>query len=167
MELKELTDKTLELFNAKNTTELIESLNPDDQEKMKAFKNLVGDDLSIDWLQKIYQYYEADRKGNKQDFTPPTLARLIGSLALLDEKERVIDMCAGSGALTIQLWSLNRNLKFECLEFDAHVLPTLIYNLALRNIDAIVKQMDVLQNDVKAVFKINHTEKEFGEVIKQ
>lgn len=58
MELKELTEKTLSLFNSKNTTELINKLprywnNNDIKAKFKA---LVGD-LSIDWLQKIFQYY--------------------------------------------------------------------------------------------------------------
>lgn len=58
MELKELIEKTLSLFNSKNTTELINKLprywnNNDIKAKFKA---LVGD-LSIDWLQKIFQYY--------------------------------------------------------------------------------------------------------------
>ena len=55
MELKELTEKTLVLFNSKNTTELIKKLHSywNDNDAKTKFKELVGD-LSIDWLQKIF-----------------------------------------------------------------------------------------------------------------
>ena len=72
MELKELSEKTLQIFQAENIFDLgqklMESLN--NEEKMEAFAELVGGDLSTDWLQKIYQYYLADRKDKKQDYTP-------------------------------------------------------------------------------------------------
>ena len=70
MELKELTDRALELFGVDNPdnlgSALMESVSNTD--KLKAFCDLVGGDLSIDWLQMIYQYYLADRKEKKQDY---------------------------------------------------------------------------------------------------
>lgn len=112
MELKELTEKTLVLFNSKNTTELIKKLPScwNDNDTKAKFKKLVGD-LSIDWLQKIFQYYEADRKNKKQDYTPTTLAKLMASLALRNGDKHITDMCAGSGALTIQCWNLNHDIE--------------------------------------------------------
>lgn len=165
MELKELTEKVLALFQAKSTAELIKKLPEywnDDNTKTK-FVELVGD-LSVDWLQKIFQYYEADRKDKKQDYTPTTLAKLMATLALRNGESHITDMCAGSGALTIQCWNLNHSIEAECLEFDSKVIPILIFNLAVRNINATVYQMDVLQQEVTNSWSIAAGDR-FGKVI--
>lgn len=155
MELKELVDKTLEMFGARNTQELKEKIfeicKSNDEPMFANFKELVGD-LSIDWLQKIFQYYEADRKDKKQDYTPKCLAEFCGRLA--GEADVVVDMCAGSGALTIQKWGLNKNQKFELYEFDENVIPYLLFNMMLRNIDCTVYQSDVLQDEIFRKYRI-------------
>lgn len=147
MELKTLTDKTLEIFNIKSVSELSKALldatTRNDFSKYAQFKNLIGD-LSVDHMQKIFQYYEADRKEKKQDYTPKSLARLIADLTQTCDERYVIDLCAGTGALTIQKWNTNHNIHFVCVEFDINVIPFLIFNLAIRNIDAIVIHGDVL-----------------------
>lgn len=165
MELKELTEKVLVLFNSKNTTELIKKLPSywNDNDVKAKFKSLVGD-LSVDWLQKIFQYYEADRKEKKQDYTPTTLAKLMATLALRGGEDHITDMCAGSGALTIQCWNLNHDIVAECLEFDEKVIPILLFNLAVRNIEATVYQMDVLQQEVTNSWQVV-SGNEFGKVI--
>lgn len=169
MELKELTDKTLKIFNIDNTADLpqklMECVEQEDIETYEKFENLVGD-LTTDWMQKIYQYYLADRKEKMQDYTPKSLAKLMGALALQKHDGRVIDMCAGSGALTIQTWAINKNLEFECLEYDEKVLPILIFNMAIRNIRSTVKHMDVLQDEILNIYTIEPTEK-YGKVVKQ
>ena len=78
MELKELTDKTLELFGVTSPEKLGSALLAacGDPDKLRTFRELVGGDLSVDWMQKIYQYYLADRKEKKQDYTPASLAQL-------------------------------------------------------------------------------------------
>lgn len=165
MELKELTEKVLALFQAKSTGELIKKLPEywnDDNTKTK-FAELVGD-LSVDWLQKIFQYYEADRKDKKQDYTPTTLAKLMATVALRNNENHITDMCAGSGALTIQCWTINHDIEAECLEFDEKVIPILLFNLAVRNIKAKVYQMDVLQQEVTNSWQVV-TGDEFGKVI--
>lgn len=151
MELKELSEKTMKLFNVKDITDLKESLYKtvinNDIEKMKKFKEIVNNDLSIDWLQKIFQYYEADRKEKKQDYTPTSLARFVAKLAKGNE---IIDMCAGSGSLTIQKWNVNHECKFTLYELDKNVIPYLLFNLMIRNIEARVFQIDILS---QVVFK--------------
>ena len=62
-------------------------------------------------------------------------------------------MCAGSGALTIQKWNQNKNITFNLYELDSDVIPFLLFNLAVRNIDAKVYNMDVLSGEVFAVYK--------------
>ena len=84
MELKELSEKTLQIFQAENIFDLgqklMESLN--NEEKMEAFAELVGGDLSTDWLQKIYQYYLADRKDKKRNFRALWIQRINAAARL-------------------------------------------------------------------------------------
>lgn len=81
MELKELCEKIKEIFEISDISELSKKLFDvcmnNRHEYMDQFCNVVSD-LSIDWLQMIFQYYEADRKEKKQDYTPLTLARFFG-----------------------------------------------------------------------------------------
>lgn len=147
MELKELTDRTLELFGVDNPDNLGSALmeSVSNTEKLKAFCDLVGGDLSVDWIQMIYQYYLADRKEKKQDYTPKTLARFMGMLA--GDDETTVDMCAGSGALIIQKWNQNHDLEFKAIEIDGNVIPFLLFNMVLRNIRCDVCQMDALTDE--------------------
>lgn len=163
MELKELTDKTLQLFHVTDVADLGKALmeHLGDTDNMCEYKALVYGDLTIDWLQMIYQYYMADREKKKQDFTPACLGKLMSKLA--GSADTIVDMCAGSGALTIQRWAENPGQKFELYEIDENVIPYLLYNLALRNIEADVWQGDVLTGDFTARYKVMKGE-EYGKV---
>lgn len=166
MELQQLKEEVNSIFETKNTKELKEKLYDvcinDKVEYYKKFKELVKD-LDTDYLQKIYQYYEADREEKKQDYTPQSLAEFVAKLSETEDEDIIIDMCAGSGALTIQKWKSNKNLKFICLEYDENVIPFLLFNLAIRNIEAEVKQIDVLENELFKHYKVNKRD-EFGKV---
>lgn len=168
MELSELTAQTIQIFGCQFPNELpgkIEKCVLDhDLAKFQAFKSLVGD-LEIDWLQRIFQYWMADRKEKMQDFTPASLADLLGMIATTEKPSTITDMCSGSGALTIAAWKHSKNTNFECLEFDETVIPFLLFNLAVRNIKATVKHMDVLALDVICEYKVTPTD-DFSEVIK-
>ena len=164
MELKELTEKTLELLQLKSTSEMSEALmsivKSNDSDVYEEFKQLVNNDLTIDWLQKIFQYYQADRKEKMQDYTPKSLADFMGRLA--GDSDTIIDMCAGSGALTIQKWNYNHDQKFILYEFDEKVIPFLAFNMAIRNIEARIYHADVLQNEIFHIYEI-HRSKKYGE----
>ena len=103
MELKELTEWLLDLLGIQDVKEIPEALmkvvKENNTSKYEKFSEKLPD-MSTDWLQKVYQYYLADRKEKMQDYTPKSLARFVSRLA--GEQDVVIDMCAGSGALTIQ-----------------------------------------------------------------
>ena len=167
IELSELTKNVLEIFEIETQEDLSKSIYDavmsDDVKKYEKFEILVQD-LSVDWLQMIYQYWLADREGKKQDYTPKSLALFLAKM-MIPECGTVLDMCAGSGALTIQAWAENPDLEFECIEFDENVIPLLLFNLAVRNIKAIVKHQDVLSEDLFAVYIVEPREKH-GEVIK-
>lgn len=162
MELKQLCEKTTELFGIENISQLSNKLLSvcleNQREYMEKFVDTVGD-LSVDWLQKIFQYYEADRKEKMQDYTPLTLARFVGKLTQTDIEQSVYDLCAGSGALTIQKWNLNHDLHFVCYEYDKKVIPLLLFNLAVRNIDALVINGDALQDETFTRYTVKRGEK--------
>lgn len=165
MELKELSKKVMNLFSISSVQDLgdalMECVNENNEAKMMQFVDAVGGDLSVDWLQKIYQYYCADREEKKQDYTPKCLAQFLSRL--IGDSEETIDMCAGSGALTIQRWAENRDTEFILYEIDEKVIPYLIFNMVIRNIPAIINQTDILQNETVNAWKIRRGER-FGKV---
>lgn len=167
MELSELTEKVQAAFEITDIGKLSETLLgivlTDDTSKYELFENLVKT-LDVDWLQMIYQYWLADRENKKQDFTPKSLALFLAKM-ITPEYGTVVDMCAGSGALTIQAWAENPNLEFECIEFDENVIPILLFNLAVRNIKATVRHQDVLSENLFAVYTVEPREK-YGKVMK-
>lgn len=160
MELKELSEKVKSLFEAEDIDELpkriLNTVKDNDSEKYEDFCKIVKD-LSIDWLQMIYQYYLADRKEKMQDYTPKSLALFMGKL--IGDAEVITDLCAGSGALTIQKWCMNNEQKFELYEFDENVIPFLLFNMAIRNIECTVYHSDVLKQEVFHTYKIIRGEK--------
>lgn len=158
MELKELTEKTKELFNAETGdlgSKIFETVMNNDVTVYEKFCDIVKD-LSVDWLQMIYQYYYADRKEKMQDYTPKSLALFMGKLA--GEADKITDLCAGSGALTIQRWNMNHEQRFELYEFDENVILFLLFNMAVRNIECTVYHSDVLQQEVYHTYKITKGE---------
>lgn len=161
MELKELCEKTLKIFDISNVSELGERLLcavlSNDIAKFQSFSDTV-EDLSIDWLQKIFQYYEADRKEKKQDYTPKSISKLCSQLTETGGKT-VYDICAGSGALTIQKWCVNPNKIFICEELDANVIPFLLFNMAIRNMNGYVINRNVLTMELFKAYKIESGEK--------
>lgn len=163
IELKALTEKTLEIFSCQSVEDLGNALmtSLEDESKLQAFSNIVDNDLTKDWLQMIFQYYQADRKEKKQDYTPKCLAQFLSRL--IGESSESIDMCAGSGALTIQRWIENPDTVFYCYEIDEKVIPYLLFNLVIRNISATVNQCDILQDEIYKTWKITKGEK-YGKI---
>ncbi len=159
MELKELTEKfkaifgELEDFNLELLTE----------SNCSEYLELINNDLETDYLQKIWQFFMADRENKKQDFTPKSLGKLISELTKSTVEEWVYDMCSGSGALTIQKWCSNKNLKFVCEELDENLIPFLLFNLKIRNIEGYVINGNVLTGERKTVYKLTKGEK-FSEI---
>ena len=164
MELGTLCSSVKQLFNISSIDELGKNLleNLSNNEVLDSFCKMVDNDLSKDWLQMIFQYYEADRVEKKQDYTPKSLARLIARIA--KGQNEITDMCAGSGALTIQCWNENPNAKFTLYELDEAVIPYLLFNLVIRNIDATVYRSNILTKEIFETYRIEKSDK-FGKVV--
>lgn len=120
---------------------------------LDGYVQLVNGDLQTDELQKIFQYYYADRKEKCQDYTPKSIAKLCAAATETDG-DVVYDLCAGSGALTIQKWVQNPNKTFVCEELDSRVIPFLLFNMAVRNMDGYVLNRNALTLDFKSGYKL-------------
>ena len=151
MELKEVANTIFSLLGVDSHMEFTNALkNKIYSKEFKTFCDKYIElfpDLSIDWMQRIYQFYCSERKEKKQDYTPVSLSRLVAALTATQEEKSVYDCCAGSGSLTIQKWCLNKNLHYVCEELDDNVIPVLLFNLCIRNIEATVTQKNVLTGE--------------------
>lgn len=156
MELKRMTKDLLDLLSIDDIQELpdrlLQAVQTGDTELMDRYCGFYGH-LDRDFLQPVWQFFLSDRKGLKQDFTPPCLANL---LARLDHQlgDVVLDLCAGSGALTIQAWEQDSTQKFVCIELDPDLIKLLLFNLAVRNIEADVLHMDALTGEVFQTYSL-------------
>ena len=159
MELKELTEKFKAIFGE------LENFNLDllTESNCSKYLELINNDLETDYLQKIWQFFMADREDKKQDFTPKSLGKLLSKLTESENETWVYDMCSGSGSLTIQKWCSNKNLKFVCEELDENLIPFLLFNLKIRNIEGYVINGNVLTVERKTVYKLTKGEK-FSEI---
>ena len=150
MELYEFYKKFTELVGTSDLQEIPKALEKHIETNNESFfKSLktVHDDLTTDHLQPIFQYYMADRKEKMQDYTPSCLGKLVAKLNHLENAKSCYDMCAGSGSLTIQAWNLNPECTFICEELDPRVIPFLLCNLIIRNIQGLVIHGDILSKE--------------------
>lgn len=162
MELTELTNKFTKLLQIENINEAPQKiLKVILEKKQNIFDEWLNfcPDLSTDYLQPIFQYYMADRKNKMQDYTSKTLAKACVKLAKIETAKSCYDMCAGSGALTIQAWCINPKCFFICEELDERVIPFLIFNLAIRNCDALIINGNILSGEKKKAYRLKHNEK--------
>ena len=155
MELKDLTNKFSALLGDKDIIKGINNIIFSDKknEILAQYVELIDGDLKTDELQKIFQYYHADRKEKCQDFTPKSIAKLCSALTETNG-EVVYDLCAGSGALTIQKWAQNSNKVFICEELDERVIPILLFNMAVRNINGYVINRNALTLELIKCYKV-------------
>ena len=151
------------LFGIKESFELPQALLAkllDKAEKDKLCKEFVkqGFNGNNDCLRDYFQENNANRSNLKQDYTPDCLCKLISKLA--PKSEKIVDICAGTGALSV---GMDRDNFFQCEELSQMSIPVLLLNLALRNKNAVVLQKNVLLNEVQKVYKLSKSD-EFSNI---
>lgn len=120
-------------------------------EKIVAYKNLFPD-LHHDFLRDYFQQAQAERSVLKQDYTPESLCKLMAQM--VDKAERIADLCAGTGSLTLAAWNLYPESEFVLYEVSSASMPFLLFNLAVRNVHATVVHGDLLTEEVQHVYRI-------------
>ncbi|KAA8832598.1 N-6 DNA methylase [Bifidobacterium tissieri] len=156
------TDRVNGLFGVSESFELPTVLMrklSDPAERERLFAGFLGfaGDLSYDLFIDYFQEGHADRAKLKQDYTPRELAALVASI--VGESASYGDICAGSGSLTIAAWNRNPAAFFYCEEYSAHVLPLLLFNLAIRNMDALVVHGDSLTRECFKAYRLEPGER--------
>lgn len=167
MELKETTQKILALFGADDISAFLGKVRDavfsgNSKHYFEEYLKICPD-LNIDWMQRLYQFWLAKRKQLGQDYTPAAISRLVAALTHHPGEKTVADYCCGSGSLTLQKWAMNRDLSFVLRELDSDVMPILLFNLCLRNIEATVTNENVLTGEVFQSYKVIKG-KQFGTV---
>lgn len=157
-ELKTVCDELIKFFNIDDIgylgdklKEIILSDNRDDI--YDRYIELV-EDMDIDWIQKIFQYYKSNRSDFKQDYTPKSLAKCLAKMVYWEGAKTAYDACSGSGSLVIELHKLDNKIEFVCEEFDDNVIPYLLFNLSIRNISAVVIQGDIVKQERYNFYKL-------------
>lgn len=123
----------------------------------------IQSDLSYDGFTNYFQEEHSNKKAMMQDFTPKELTELVAKIAGEDIKN-CLDVCSGTGGLTIAMHSAAPECQFFCEELSKRALPLLLFNLAVRNISAYVTNKDVLSGETFAAWKIEKGER-FGKII--
>lgn len=154
----------LKILNIKDTMDLPakvwDILNGDRRDE--TFRELIRaheGDLSYEWFQPVYESELAQRKQNKQDFTPSSLALICSEI--VGGHHTVHEPTAGNGSMIIADWwrTASRMLPWEfqfygyrvdCWELSDRSIPILLLNLAIRGISGVVHHGDVLEGTEKA-----------------
>ena len=158
MELLEFKNKILEFCNVKKIKDignvLMETVLNHNEDFYNKYLEIVDD--TKDWLQALWQYYEADREEKKQDYTPKSLCKLVSALA--GDCKTVYDCCGGSGALTIQMLKDHKAENVYIEELDANVIPFLLFNLSLHNASGFVVNGNVLTKEKIKAYRQKYDE---------
>lgn len=160
IELLGFKNKILELCNTykiENVSDaLMKAVMTHDTAFFDKFNGIIDD--SKDWLQALWQYYQADRVEKKQDYTPKSLCKLVSTLA--GNCETLYDCCGGSGALSLQVLQDNESLQNMYIEeLDTKVIPFLLFNLCIKNAKGKVINGNVLNGEIKAVYNLASSDK--------
>lgn len=160
MELKQFADEFISFFSKLESlpTELMSKILNHDIGFFKTYVDRFG--LERDWIREFYQYYFADRENLKQDYTPDSLSALVASLA---EGKTILDLCAGSGSLTLKT---NPDSENTTIELDEKVIPFQIFNLVIRNRKAIVLYGNALSEEFMEGYRIGRSNDGFSLVNK-
>jgi hypothetical protein len=117
-------------------------------------------DMSFDWFRQLYEEEFAQRKKQKQDFTPLEVSEIVAMLAL-PTVGSIHEPTAGTGGLIISAWweQCRRVIPWEYFpskhmitvwELFGRAIPLLLLNLSIRGIMGYVYHGDVLERTVKA-----------------
>lgn len=167
VELKDFKDELFKQLNINNMEEfknkLQQAINEGNLEEIITKYEEIPKDENIDYIQRMYQFYLADREEKSQDFTPPSLAKLCATLT--SNKGKTLDLCGGVGRLTIEHHK-SHNQEYIIEELDDNVIPFLLFNLVYNNITCTVEHKNVLTGEKIHTYKVQ-SGKKYSNIIKK
>lgn len=130
-------------------------------------------DMSFDWFRQLYEEEFAQRKKQKQDFTPVEVSEIVAKIAL-PTVGTIHEPTAGTGGLIISAWweQCRRVIPWDYYpsqhmisvwELSDRAIPLLLLNLSIRGIMGYVYHGDVLEGTVKARYiLLNRSDDDLG-----
>ena len=138
----------LEIFGVSESYKLPDAimaclLSGDASEKLAEIKA-----AGISSLRDYYQNEQGDRKNLKQDFTPDDICQIVAGLM---RDGNVLDMCAGTGALSSAAYASGHGQIHE-QEFSERTIAFNLLDACLNGLACIVDQADCLREKVEKSF---------------
>jgi hypothetical protein len=140
----------------------------DKELREKTFREFlkVSTDVSFDQFHAYFEAEQAGRKKLKQDFTPQSIAILLDKL-VGHRGHTYHENAAGTGGIVITKWYADMMSEspftympheyfYYCEELSDRATPFLIFNLALRGMNAIVFHGDAIERTCRGVFFIQN-----------
>ncbi|WP_204256117.1 N-6 DNA methylase [Staphylococcus sp. GDB8P47P] len=148
---------------------LMEILYMDKTERDKYFMdflNAFDKDVTYDWFHDYFQDEHADRKNQKQDFTPQSVSSLLSQM-VGTEGSTYYEPAAGTGGILIERWNQDRmkhspfdyeprDYYYTAEELSDRAIPFLLFNMLIRGMNGNVVQCDVLTRESTGAFFIQN-----------
>lgn len=166
----EIINKLIGVDDSWKAPEALMSILLDKSKRLELFKSFLKyeTDMSFDWFHMYFQEEAADRKKKKQDFTPKSVSYLMNRIVFDKELDNYFEPAVGTGGIVIahyyqeclkQLpWDYKPSEHFHTVEeLSERAIPFLLFNLAIRGMNAAVIQVDSLsREDCKGIFFIQN-----------
>ena len=110
-----------------------------------------------DSLRDLFQQEQSNRKDFMQDYTPDCICKIFQKI--VGKSDELLDICSGTGALTISAVKDNKVQYLQCEELSSASIPYLLLNLSLRNLSGRIYQKDVITRKVETVYQLTNGEK--------
>lgn len=143
----------------------------DKQKREKLFHDFlqIEHDLSYDWFQSYFEDVQADRKKDKQDFTPNAISDIILGIQGENNDHQYFEPAVGTGGMMIRRWDKDRqdmgffnykpSMFFYRVEDRSNTaMPFLLFNCLIRGMNITIFWGDSLDRTCKDVFFIQNDE---------
>ncbi|WP_461240793.1 N-6 DNA methylase [Paucilactobacillus sp. N302-9] len=142
----------------------------DSEKRIEMFQKFldISTDMSFDWFHQYFQEEQAERKTNKQDFTPNSVAEIMSRLTADKRSNSYYEVAAGTGGILITKWFddclketpltyMPHEHEYHVEELSDRALPFLLFNIAIRGMNATVFHGDSLERTCRGIFFIQNT----------
>lgn len=170
------TEKINEILNVndsyKQPAKLLEQM-LDADKRVEIFHKFLEleTNMSYEWFQGAFELEHADRKGNKQDFTPQSVGKLLSKLT--NTGTRYYEVACGNGGIMIQHWNEQRMqvgignynptaFWHQVEELSDRSLPFLIFNMAIRGMNGVILHGDSISREFDNVYFIRNMSNQYG-----
>ena len=148
---------------------------PEEREEFYQKLLQIDSDVYVDTFKQYFEEYSAERKTNKQDYTPDSVAYILAELTRNETNNggySAYDPTAGTGSLIIQKWKNDQlqetplsyaphNYLYRADELADNVIPYLLHNLAIRGMNCMVVHGDTLNKTAKQVYFVQNAKDDF------